>query len=212
MKVVVADDHALIREGMRHLLCSAEEGCQVLEAENFEETLGLLEKHKDLCLVLLDLNMPGMEGVSSLKAVREKLPSAGVVILSASENRGDIRRALDAGAAGYIPKSSTNEVMLSALKLILSGGVYVPPVLVSGGGASPAPPVFDGGAPSLTGRQSEVLALMAEGQSNKEIARSLDLSESTVKAHVSAIMRLLKAANRGKAIKAAADLGLVYGD
>lgn len=214
MKVIVADDHALIREGMRHLLVAAEEGCQVLEAGDLPRTLELLGDNSDVSLVLLDLNMPGMPGkdiVAGIAKVRDTLPSAGVVVLSASEDRAHMRRALDAGAAGYIPKSSSNDVMLGALKLVMAGGVYVPPEMLLGGDEADAPPP-PSEAPELTGRQAEVLALMADGQSNKEIARSLDLSESTVKAHVSAIMRAFNATNRAKAIKAAADLGMVYGD
>lgn len=213
MKVIVADDHALIREGMRHLLEAAEKDCQVLETPGFDGVMDLLDAHPDVSLVLLDLNMPGMAGVDSLKTVQDKLPSAGLVVVSASEDRTDIRRVLDAGAAGYIPKSSSNEVMLSALKLILAGGAYVPPVLLHGreGGASSSSSAL-GDIPALTERQTQVLTLMADGQSNKEIARTLDLSESTVKAHVSNIMRLFDASSRAKAIKSAADLGMVYGD
>ena len=207
MKILVADDHALFREGLSYVLARLGEPVETLQAEDGAAALALAEAHPDVDLVLLDLGMPGVDGLAGLRLLRARCPAVPVVILSGSEEPADVRLALDAGALGFISKSSSPEVMLSALRLVLSGGVYVPPSYIdrAQGMAVPitASPVDSLG---LTPRQLDVLRLLGRGHSNKEIARILDLAEGTVKLHISAILRTLGVHNRTRAVVAAARL------
>jgi DNA-binding NarL/FixJ family response regulator len=206
MKILVADDHALFREGMRHVLADLEERIEVFEAANSRAALDCARLDEDLDLVLLDLNMPDMDGFEALTLFCERYPALPVVILSASNSKREMRRALDMGALGFIPKDSTGAVVLSALRLVLSGGIYVPPSLVAAENAATA--MGQGGLARLTNRQHQVLALLAEGKTNKEIANELELVEATVKMHVTAIMRALDVSNRTQAVVVAERLGL----
>jgi DNA-binding NarL/FixJ family response regulator len=208
VKILVADDHALIREAFRHLLTGLVGGATVLEAGDCESACQLIEQHPDLDLVLLDLRLPAMGGMAMLEALRANHPTLPVVVVSALEDPGTVRSAIARGAMGYIPKSSSNEVMLNALRLVLSGGRYLPPEILTGpGDATPPPSSMD--QVHLTERQKEVLALMAQGKSNKLICRELGLAEATVKIHVTAILRALKVTSRAQAIVAVNQLGLM---
>ncbi|MDH4175798.1 MAG: response regulator transcription factor [Aquincola sp.] len=205
MKILIADDHALFREGMRHVLLRLGEGVEVIEAGNFDQLMSAVGANPDLALVLLDLHMPGPGKFAALQALAERYPALPVVVLSGSEERTDMQRALAGGAMGFIPKAATAPVMLSALRLVLSGGVYVPPEMVQAHG------VGEGAAGSealLTPRQIEVLARVIEGKPNKIIASDLGLSEATVKAHVTAVFRALNVSNRTQAARAAERLGI----
>ncbi len=207
MKILVADDHALFREGLRYVLAQLGDEVEMLEAKDCAEALALIGNRSDLDLVLLDLAMPGMDGLAGLRALRARHPSVPVVILAASEEPTDVRQALDGGAMGFIPKSSTSKVMLSALRLVLSGGVYLPPAFLERfqtGRAPIAAPSLE--ALGLTPRQHDVLRMLGRGQSNKEIARVLGLAEGTVKLHISAILRGLGVDNRTRAVIVAARL------
>ena len=209
MKILIADDHALFREGLRYVLAGVGDDVEILEAKDGAGALVLVAARPDLDLVLLDLAMPGMDGLAGLRALRARTPSVPVVILSASEETIDIRLALDGGAMGFIPKSSTSEVMLSALRLVLSGGVYLPPAILqrSRTGKGPvASAELTLESLGLTPRQHDVLRLLGQGKSNKEIARALVLAEGTVKLHVSAILKALDVGNRTQAVVAAARL------
>lgn len=213
MKILVADDHELFREGLRHVLQQLDEGTSIIEASDYPQTLKLAETESDIDIVLLDLSMPGMPWAEGLQLLRQKLPQeTPVIVLSASDDRAHVLQAVNLGAAGFIPKTSSSRVMLSALKLVLSGGVYLPPALLD----QRAPdalentpkPVLDGAASFLTPRQREVLVLLGQGKSNKEIARVLNLAEGTVKLHVTAILKALNVNNRTRAVVAAAQMGL----
>jgi DNA-binding NarL/FixJ family response regulator len=207
VKILVADDHALIREALRHLLAQLDSDVTVIEAADCDSTRSAVAGHPDLDLILLDLHLPGVGGLVLLPQLRADYPALPVVVLSALEDSGTVREALARGAVGFIPKSSSNEVMLSALRLVLAGGRYLPPEALSGGAIAAAPT-----SPAdvvLTDRQREVLALMAQGKSNKQICRELDLAEATVKIHVTAILRALKVTSRAQAIVAVNRLGLV---
>ncbi len=202
MKILIADDHALFREGLRHVLDALGRSLTVLEAADGQQTLRLVAQHPDLDLLLLDLTMPGMHGFAALDVLGKRYPALPVVILSASSQSSDIQRALDEGAMGFIPKCSTGAVMISALQLVLSGCVYIPPEIyvhtVNAHRAS-----RDGNVENkLTPRQREVLALMQRGQPNKLIAAQLSLAEATVKMHVSAILKALAVTNRTQAVVA----------
>jgi len=195
VKILLVDDHALFREGVKPLLARLHPSARVMEAANGAEVLHAARAQQDFDLVLLDLAMPGVDGFAGLAAFRAHAPSTPVVVLSASEDAADVRAALDGGASGFIPKSSTSEVILGALRLVLAGGVYVPPTLLGGHNAVAAKADID----ALTPRQRDVLALLAQGLSNKKIGDTLGLSEATVKQHVSAILKTLNVANRMQA-------------
>jgi DNA-binding NarL/FixJ family response regulator len=174
-----------------------------------------LAENPDVELVLLDLGLPDRNGFEVLAELAERHPTVSVVVHSGQQDRDTVMKALDLGAVGFIPKSARREVLLGAFNLIFSGGIYVPPEILARHQPAPAASVPDGGkAPmsaadlGLTERQMEVLALMMQGKSNKAICRVLDLAEPTVKIHVSAVLKALKAANRTEAVMVAAALGL----
>jgi DNA-binding NarL/FixJ family response regulator len=216
MKILVVDDHFLIRGGMRILLQQLDASIQVLEAATCTEALAIAEEHPDLALILLDIELPGMSGLDALSTFREKHPGVPVVVVAGSEKREDVMRALDGGAMGYVPKSKGGSLMLGVLRLVLAGGVYLPPEIV-GPSASPA-----GDMPSapaertvedlgLTARQGEVLSLLIQGKPNKLICRELKLAEGTVKIHITAILKALGVSNRTQAVIAVSRLGLRLG-
>jgi DNA-binding NarL/FixJ family response regulator len=210
--ILLADDHALFRQGIRHLITDSIKGAQVIEADGFDSAVEALAKHGGAALVVLDLRMPGMAGATSLRAMRDTYPAAKLVVLSASESRHDILEALSAGVHGYITKTAQAEDIAAAFKYVLGGGVYVPPLLSQGADdAQSLPPEPSGvhGTIDLgrfTPRQRDVLRLLAAGKSNKEIARELDLAEGTVKIHLAAIFRALNARNRTEAVVLAGKL------
>ncbi len=214
MKILIADDHELFRDGLRLVLGELGPDLQVIEASSYDQTLEIANREDGLDLVLLDLVMPGMPWNEGLGALKRRLPKVPVVILSASEERRLVLEAVRLGAAGFIPKTSSSKVMLSALRLVMSGGVYLPPALIDetsvmgGRSAEPAHSELSLDAAPLTPRQREVLALLGQGKSNKEIARILNLSEGTVKLHVTAILKALNVNNRTGAVVAASRLGL----
>ncbi len=211
MEVLIVDDHALIRDALRCVLEQLGREVTVFEAGDCGRAFALIEAQPELELVLLDLNLPGMHGLAALGELRTRYPAVSVVVISAAEDRASVTQALDHGAMGYIPKSSSNEVLASALRLVLSGGIYIPPAIL--GGAEPV--LQPGGAklrPSdlgLTERQSQVLTLLMQGKSNKLICRELDLAESTVKNHVTHVLKTLSVTSRTQAVIAAARIGLV---
>jgi len=212
MKILVCDDHGLFRAGLGHVLGRLEGSRELIEAGNAEEALRLVALHEaELELVLLDLHMPGMDGWAGLRRLRQEHPGLPVVIVSASERAEDARGAIDGGAAGFIPKQSTPEELLAALRLVLSGGVYVPRLALA------APEAGADGhrqrhrrerAAGLTERQVEVLSLMARGLTNREISEVLKIAEGTVKTHVAAIFDALEVTNRTEAAVLARELGL----
>ena len=212
MKVLVADDHAIFRQGLRVVLGDLAAAVEIVEAADFGEALVIAQDAQDLSLLLVDLRMPQMDGFAGLRALRLLLPRTPIMVLSASEEAADLFGALESGASGYLPKSASADVILDALRLVLAGGVYVPRALVSGGG-KPLAPTDQGLGGSqrdsvLTPRQQEVLALIADGHSNKEIAHRLGTSEGTVKAHITAIMRALGVRNRIQLLLAAEQRGI----
>jgi DNA-binding NarL/FixJ family response regulator len=213
MKILIADDHELFRDGLRHVLVQLDEGITIVEASDYPQALALADSEQDISIVLLDLAMPGMLWNDGLQSLRQKIPDEiPIIVLSASDDRRHVLQAVNLGAAGFIPKTSSSRVMLSALKLVLSGGVYLPPALLdqaSEHGFGDAPGQGPQHAASfLTPRQREVLALLGQGKSNKEIARVLQLAEGTVKLHVTAILKALNVNNRTRAVVAASQLGL----
>ena len=212
MKVLVVDDHPLICEALRQVLKALDKDIELLEAGGGNEALSQADKNDKLDLVLLDLALPDADGFEVLAELRERHPSFPVVVLSASEQTEVVMRALDAGAMGFIPKTSSNELLLGALRLVLSGGVYLPAEVLR---HAPTPPLAGkSGAETsyrdigLTQRQAQVLALVVQGKPNKIICRELALAEGTVKIHVTAILKALGVSNRTQAVVAVGKLGL----
>jgi DNA-binding NarL/FixJ family response regulator len=216
MKVLIVDDHTLIREALRGVLRELRDNASFIEASDSRQAMQQIAENSDLDLVLVDLNLPDRHGSHVLAELRERYPAVSVVVLSASDDRQTVERALELGALGFIPKSARREVMLSAFNLIFAGGIYIPPQVL-GSYAPPAPHQAISAQPTkpisvsdigLTERQMTVLALMMQGKSNKAICRVLDLAEPTVKNHVTAILKALKVSNRTEAVIAAGALGL----
>ncbi|PWC54269.1 response regulator transcription factor [Azospirillum sp. TSO22-1] len=207
MNVLIADDHLLFRDGLRRLLSQFKEEMTFFEASTFDEVRALTDGGTEFELILLDLGMPGWTGFNELGAIHARLPRALLVVVSGSERRADLMSALENGAAGYIPKSSSAKVLLGALQLVLAGGIYVPAEAIRGDLVTNPDILADdtltnvgpGGGEQLTPRQREVLERLREGKSNKQIAHELGLTEGTVKVHVTAILRLLGVRNRTQA-------------
>jgi DNA-binding NarL/FixJ family response regulator len=239
MNILLVDDHVLIREAMRSALAELDHEAVVLEAGDGDECLRRVAERADLDLILLDLNLPDRDGYAVLAELRKRYPSVAVVVMSALQDRDAVVKALDLGAMGFIPKSAKRKVIISALQLVISGGVYIPPQALSRAeeAGTPVPTASRNAVPSasssagdrptsraaelaspeagrdfspldlgLTDRQLDVLALMMKGKSNKAICRALNLAEATVKSHVTAILKALKATNRTEAVIAVSEM------
>jgi DNA-binding NarL/FixJ family response regulator len=217
MKILVVDDHVLIRDALRGVLKELKGEADVLEASDCRQAMALIaENADDLGLILLDLGLPDRDGFSALAEVRERYPAICVVVLSAQQDSASVFKALELGALGFIPKSGQREVMLSALQLVFAGGKYIPPEILTRDSPATSPgakppagerPHISPSDLGLTERQLDVLALMMQGKSNKAICRVLDLAEPTVKNHVTAILKALKVTNRTEAVIAVRELG-----
>jgi DNA-binding NarL/FixJ family response regulator len=204
MKILLADDHVLFRSGLRYLLAEVKEGAAIHEAGSGEEVILALQAGR-FDLLLIDMLMPGMSDCSVIIEAKARQADLPIVVVSMLDDPAVIRSALAAGASGFIPKSSTPEIMTEAIRLVLAGGLYLPPSMLAGS-AAPArdeEPVPAASETHLTRQQRAVLGELALGKSNKEIAYSLAISEATVKVHLAAIMRTLKVRNRTQAVLAA---------
>jgi two-component system nitrate/nitrite response regulator NarL len=212
MKVLIVDDHPVFRAGLTSLLEQSHPGATVLQAPDAREALALVDGHPDLDVVVLDLIMPGFAGPAAIAAFGQARPDLPVIVLSSSEKPADVREALASGALGYVAKSAGERTLISAIGMVLGGELYLPPFMLDDPGAPPvryAAPRDDPATPLLTERQKDVLQLLGRGASNKEIARTLDLSEKTVKAHVTAVLTRLNVANRTQAAVAARERKLI---
>jgi DNA-binding NarL/FixJ family response regulator len=194
-RILVVDDHPLYREGMVSALRARLPELEVLGAGSAEDGLAVLERHPETDLVLIDLRLPGMDGFGALAAYAARFPTVSRVLISGQEGAEIVRRAFEAGASGFIPKSMAVDEVAEAIRGVLDGGVFAP-----ANGAAQA-------QAGLTLRQLEVLRLLGGGYTNKEIARMLDITERTAKAHVAAIFAALGADNRTQAVLAAQRLG-----
>ncbi len=208
MNVLIADDHALFRQGLRLVLAEFDEDVEAVEAASFTDALARAGDSGPFDLALIDLTMPGMPSFEGIAALTARLPGVPVVVLSASERPDDVAGAIEAGARGYVVKSSRPRVLYHALPLILAGEIYVPPVVLNGERENGAESRADnraeeraaaGAVERLTPRERDVLGHLAAGLSNKEIAQALDIDEGTVKAHLKALLRKLDVANRTQA-------------
>jgi DNA-binding NarL/FixJ family response regulator len=209
MKILVTDDHPIMRDALKITLGAIVPEAEIFSTGKLDEAVALGRQHTP-DLIILDLGLPEHSGIEALTRLREALPEARVVVFSGADNRAVVIAALDAGAMGFIPKTAASSVLISALRLVLAGGIYVPPEAVNfaenASPPRPAPRAEDYAA--LTPRQREVMQLMLMGHSNKAICKHLSISENTVKVHVSAVLRALGAENRTQAVLAASKLGI----
>ncbi|MET3462528.1 response regulator transcription factor [Variovorax atrisoli] len=226
MKILIADDHRLVIEAVKAKLSELEPGIEFVLAMSVDELLA--GATDDLDLALIDLNMPGADGQAHIDEIRQRHPAVPVIVLSGYEDPAIMRSALERGVLGFIPKAYSPDVMLSAVRLVLAGGVYVPPMMLTavppgivagmaqqpgteslvrggaaGGGGSGSGQTLEHLRSVLTERQVEVLQLLSQGKPNKLIGRSLGISEGTVKIHLAAIFRALNVRNRTEAVVAA---------
>ncbi len=211
-KILIADDHPLFREAIHNVIADGFTGSDVMETADLDSALALTREHDDLDLILLDLNMPGMHGLNGLITLRNEAPTIPVVIVSAEEDKQIVLQAITYGAVGFITKSSPRAQMTDAIEQILNGNVYLPSDIIRSSKQTPRRASHEeSGIPpellqALTRKQLLVLERMTKGESNKQIAYNLDIAETTVKAHVSAILRKLGVHNRVQAILSAGDI------
>ncbi len=221
MKFLIADDHGLIREGLRYALENAYRNLQVIEAADGRQVLERAAGSGDLDLILLDYFMPGTDGYALVSTLCDRYPHVPVVILSAATDPLLVHKTLERGVAGFIPKATEQQQIIDALNLVLSGGIYIPPDIEDttqdAAGQNPwAHPLnqqaLSAGAKAvlskLTRRQQQVLRLLVKGKTNKDISRLLEVSENTIKVHVTAILKVLRVSNRTQALLVAQKLGL----
>lgn len=214
MKILLVDDHALIRDALTALLLDLDPDAEVFPAGDADGAQNLIRQHPDAELMLLDLGLPGCTGTSLLEALVAEAPDLKILVLSGQQDQRNVLQVLQLGAAGFVPKSMATDTLVSAIKFVLSGGVYIPgdileeaqrhgPFPVFGPPLRVAEPPPGGMRVALTERQEQVLQLLARGAPIKVICREMQLSEGTVKTHVTAIYRAFGASNRTEALLAA---------
>jgi len=207
-RIVIADDHPLFRGALREAVSGLFKQVEIGEAGAFEEVAGLLDRGGDVDLILLDLSMPGVRGFSGLIYLRAQYPSVPIVVVSANDDPAVIRRCMDLGTSGFIPKTLGIEEMRAAIKRVLEGGVWTPPDVDLSAGSDAETANLLARLASLTPQQVRVLMMLSEGLLNKQIAYELGVSEATVKAHVSAILQKLGVESRTQAVITAAKIEL----
>ncbi len=199
MKILIVDDHGVVREGLATVLRSALPNVQVLQAADRESALAAAASHPDIALVLMDLALPDSTGLTAVEDFLAAHPATPLVVVSSSEAPADVRAALELGALGYVAKSANTSTLSAAVRLVLSGEVYVPPFMARA--EQTAPPLRPAALQALTERQHAVLDMVRAGASNKQIAYRLGVTEGTVKAHLTAIFRTLGVATRDEAAR-----------
>lgn len=211
MRVLVVDDHPLFRAGILALLAGLDSTVQAGEAGSVAEAAEQAAAGVDADLVLLDMNLPGVGRIDAIRRIKALFESASVVVVSADDDPWLIRGAIDAGAAGYIPKTTDAALTVQALRLVLAQGVYLPASAVQALARPAGPPGVPcaAGGVNLSARQQEVLCRLLQGKPNKAIARELDIAEGTVKAHLWSIYQALGVSSRAQALYRAHELGLL---
>jgi DNA-binding NarL/FixJ family response regulator len=212
LKILVIDDHPLILEGVAAALEGLGHGVRIVAARTAEKGLAAAAVNPDLDLVLLDVALPGVSGFALISRLRERFPMLPIVVLSAMDDAASVSRAMNAGAMGFVPKSSATRVLINVIKSVMEGNA-TPATLSATKPASvamAASGVKESQVSLLTLRQIEVLSRVCQGKANKQIATELGLSEKTVKAHVTAIFKVLGVANRTQAALAARSVGVVF--
>ncbi len=199
-RIIIADDHPLVRGALHQAVAGAVQGCAIVECADLEALTKELDDNDEVDLVLLDLAMPGVRGFSGLMYLRAQHPGVPVVVVSGNEDRGVMRRCLDFGASGFIPKTTDIEAMRGAINKVLAGGSWTPPDVDLSSPADKDTADIVRRMASLTPQQVRVLMMLSEGLLNKQIAYELTVSEATVKAHVSAILQKLGVESRTQAV------------
>jgi len=219
IRVLMVDDHALFRDGMRYVLRQLADEVEVLDTGDIDEAFRLADANPDIDLALIDLHMPGSFGVATVANFHQNFPAMPIVVVSGIDERNEIEKVMEVGAMGFISKMSPSKVMLAALRLVLDGGIYVPTQILNhyspnNDSSNDALNILDGRtarrtAGGLTDRQVEVLNLLAEGIDNKAIAGLMNVAEGTVKAHLANIYHALRVKSRAEAVFAARRLSLI---
>ena len=194
--LVIADDHPLFRAALKQAVKRFLPAAEVIESSSLDTLQQAMEEHPDADLILLDLRMPGARGFSSLVYLRAQYPAVPVVVVSAVDDVAVVRRALDFGASGFIPKSARIETISEVLRIVLGGGVAAPPLPERVAHSDRREGELARSLASLTPQQLKVLIMLAEGESNKKIGANLSITEATVKAHITAILRKLQVERR----------------
>jgi DNA-binding NarL/FixJ family response regulator len=205
-RLVIADDHPLFRGALREAVSGLFARVDIAEAGSFDEVSKLLDAGGDIDLILLDLSMPGVRGFSGLMYLRAQYPAVPVVVVSGNDDPAVIRRCMDFGASGFIPKTLDTEGMRNAIAVVLKGGVWTPPDVDLDAGTDAETTALLARLATLTPQQVRVLMMLSEGLLNKQIAYELSVSEATVKAHVSAILQKLGVESRTQAVIAASKI------
>lgn len=202
MKILLIDDHALFRDGILLVLKGLNTEVHTIEANSYESAKLILNEQSDFDLVLLDFDLPGLSYLDALLAIKRLLPDSLIIILSGTDDHKMVEQAIRHGAQGYIPKSSPAKIMLNAVQLVISGGTYIPPEILKNKIITPSKhsqqPLLED---ILTPRQCDVLHQLADGKSNKGIGVTLNLTESTVRVHVAAILKAFNVSNRTQAVQ-----------
>jgi DNA-binding NarL/FixJ family response regulator len=211
MKALIVDDHALIREALHAVLKQLKREAVIFEASNSGQAMHIVEEHPDISLILLDINLPDRDGLSVLHELRDRYPTIAIIVLSSSNDQDTVKSAFKLGALGFIPKTTEREVMLNAIKLVFSGGIYIPSEILE----ETTPPQLTNKLTRdslkrlrLTDRQIEVLALLMQGKSNKVIAKTLNMAVPTVKNHITVVLKALSVTSRAEAIIKVGEMGL----
>jgi DNA-binding NarL/FixJ family response regulator len=217
LKLLVVEDHALVREGLVRLLGQLEEGTTVFESADFETALNVLDSEGEFDLVLLDLALPGIDGFAGLDILRRRYPAMPVAVVSAFDDTPTITRVLNLGASGFFPKAFSGEALIAAVREVMAGNIFRPSGQQGArlDDTTPVPPSRISVKPDevgLTDRQAQVLALMVRGLSNRDIADQLQLSEGTVKIHATAVFKALGVNSRTQALVAVARYGIDFGN
>ena len=211
MKVLIVDDHVLIREALRGVLKQLKREAAIFEASSSGQAIRIVEEHPDISLILLDIKLPDRDGLSVLRELRDRHPTIAIIILSSWDDQDTVKRAFKLGAQGFITKTTEREVMLNAIELVFSGGIYIPSEILE---ETMSPRLADKPETRdflkslrLTDRQIEVLALLTEGKSNKVIANTLNMAVPTVKNHITVVLKALSVTSRTEAIIKVGEVG-----
>jgi DNA-binding NarL/FixJ family response regulator len=214
VKLLIVDDHGLVREGLKAILGQSDLQAQCLEAWDEASIWQQITQHADIDLVLLDIQLPGLSGMELLKRIVKDRPQLPIIMLSADHDSDTVSQALQLGASGFMPKSSLNQVLISAIRLVVAGGVYIPPEALLKSNTKPPTikPAVSLESLGLTNRQVDVLRLLLKGMSNKLISRQIDLAEATVKIHIRGILRALNVTTRTEALVKLTEMGVRFSD
>ena len=207
MRILIADDHALVRENFRDFLIREFGGATIDEADSFSSISENLSHHADYDLIIVDLNMPGMEGRLSIARINAAHPTIPIIVFSGNFATDQINQMIEAGASGFIPKTVGGQTMKSAIDLVLAGGTYIPKEALLGGADKKNPKDSDESG-LLTPRETAVIKELLKGNSNREIAKALSVKDFTIKAHMQNIFRKFEVENRTQAIIKAIELGI----